>query len=643
MPVYKIKDPNGKVHRIKGPEGATMEQLVGVVKSQIGGEGMVPTVPTVPGAPKFVPEAKAKPTAPRDVDLTARAMEPWQALAAEGLAEFEQPGVVNKFIGAGKGFVGGVGQMVAGGAAALAEALPDEVVTLGGAIPYSPDTARRRLLTDLYLMGEAQAPKIPVGGAVVAATPRNAMRGTQAPGALLPEATEVSAIQGLSAAETPAATIRQMTAAGLREPVPLTRGQITQSPTQLEFEKTIAKRFPETTGRPLIEQKEAAFEAIVRNFDKYIDATGAEKADMELVRPVGRAVDKALVKEAKKAKFEVDKAYTAARNSPEANAQVPYTDVLALIERYPPTTRGQLASVLNAVDEELKRLDPTGTGKIRLGQMEEVREYINKLIQPGTPNAKIGKEIKDVLDGVMSKSGGEKFRAARDLRQRYSRYFENASYVSDLLGTKAGSKDRVVALDDIFKHSILDGSLEDTRAIGVVLKKGGPEAQQAWKELQGLTLAKMRDEADALFQLARKGQSTEGPFRSYQTRVRELDRSGKLEYLFGTKGAQELRDTISTVETVLSRAPTGARFEMKDIDVPLKEDGFIRRLFDKIGGITPFVGPGIREAAKTRKELRKIAREEEITRRETRQLEREVERAVTPNAMTPTSVNRMAR
>lgn len=641
MPVYKIKGPDGKVHRIKGPEGATMEQLVGVLKSQIGGKGMVATVPTVEGAPKFVPEAQAKATGRRDVDLVARAMAPSEALSSEGYAEMAQPGILPKITGAGKVALGFGGEAISGAAATAIEAMPNWMVTLGGASPYAPDTARRRLLSDLYLMGEAQTPKIPVGAAAVSS--RNAMRGAPARGVPIPEAAEVSAIKGLSAAETPAATTRQMTAAGLREPVPLTRGQITQSPTQLEFEKTVAKKFPETVGRPLVEQKEKAGEAVFRNFDKYIDATGAEKADMELVRPVGRAVDKALVEEAKKAKLEVDRAYTAARNSDEAKAEVPYTDVTALIERYPPTTRRQLAGILDAVDAELKRLDPVGTGAIRLNQMEELREYINKLIQPGTPNAKIGKEIKDVIDSVSAQAGGEKFRAARNLRQRYARYFENASYVSDLLGTKTGSKDRVVALEDVFKHSILDGSLEDTRAIGVVLKKGGAEAQQAWKELQGLTLAKMRDEADQLFQVARKGQSVEGPLRSFQTRVRELDRSGKLEYLFGPKGAQEIRDTISTVETVLARAPTGARYEMNKIDVPLKEERLIRRLFTKIGGAVPYLGSGIKQAAKTRAELREAARKEEIARRETQMLEREVERAVTPNKMTPSSVNRMAR
>lgn len=641
MPVYKIKDPSGKVHRIKGPEGATMEQLVGVLKSQIGGEGMVATVPTVPGAPKFISAAQGKATAPRDVDLVSNAMEPWQALAAQGLSEFEQPGILNKFIGAGKGVIGGIGQAVTGGAAATVEALPDEVVTLGGAIPYAPDTARRRLLTDLYLMGEAQAPKIPVGGAV--AVSRNAMRGAPMPAAPVIDAAEISALKGVSAAETPEAILRQTTAAGLREPVPLTRGQITRSPTQLEFEKTMAKQFPETTGRPLVEQREKAGEAIIRNFDQYIDATGAQKADMELVRPVGRAVDKALVEEAKKAKFAVDQAYEKARNSPEAKTLVPYQNVLDIIEEYDPVTRSELAPILNAVEASLKKLDPNNTGQIFLGDLQRVRERITELAQPGTTNYAFGKKIKKELDDIESNLGGDVFRSARELRAREAKYFENASYVSNLLAKKPGTKDRKVALDDVFKHSILDGSLEDTRAIGVVLKKGGDEAKQAWKELQGLTVAKLRDEADHLFQLARKGQSVEAPFRSYQTRVRELDRSGKLEYLFGKKGAQELLDTVDTIGTVFARAPTGARFEMRDINVPEMKEGLIRRLFDKIGPYSPLFGSRFKQGAETRAKLREAAREKEIARQETQMLEQEVRRAVTPNSLAPSNVNRMSR
>jgi hypothetical protein len=125
--------------------------------------------------------------------------------------------------------------------------------------------------------------------------------------------------------------------------------------------------------------------------------------------------------------------------------------------------------------------------------------------------------------------------------------------------------------------------------------------------------------------------------------MRELDQSGKLEYLFGPKGAQEIRDTISTVETVLARAPTGARYEMNEINLPAMEEGLVRRLFTKVGGVVPFFGQGIKQAAKTRAELREIARKEEIARRETQMLDREVQRAVNPNSMSPSNVNRMAR
>jgi hypothetical protein len=153
----------------------------------------------------------------------------------------------------------------------------------------------------------------------------------------------------------------------------------------------------------------------------------------------------------------------------------------------------------------------------------------------------------------------------------------------------------------------------------------------------------MRDEADDLFQKVRRGQSADAPLRSFQTRMRELDRSGKLEYLFGPKGAQEIRDTISTVETVLSRAPTGARFEMRDVNVPEMKESAVRQLFTKLGSITPFFRASVKEAAKERETLRKAAREKEIARRETQMLEREVQRAVTPNSMAPSNVNRMAR
>ena len=34
MPVYKVQGPDGRIHKIDGPEGATLEQLVAVIQEQ---------------------------------------------------------------------------------------------------------------------------------------------------------------------------------------------------------------------------------------------------------------------------------------------------------------------------------------------------------------------------------------------------------------------------------------------------------------------------------------------------------------------------------------------------------------------------------------------------------------------------------
>jgi hypothetical protein len=82
---------------------------------------------------------------------------------------------------------------------------------------------------------------------------------------------------------------------------------------------------------------------------------------------------------------------------------------------------------------------------------------------------------------------------------------------------------------------------------------------------------------------------------------------------------------------------------MRDVNVPEMKEGMVRRLFDKIGPYTPIFGSRIKQGAETRAKLREAARDKEIARQETQMLEQEVRRAVTPNSLTPSNVNRMSR
>jgi transcription elongation factor GreA-like protein len=101
--------------------------------------------------------------------------------------------------------------------------------------------------------------------------------------------------------------------------------------------------------------------------------------------------------------------------------------------------------------------------------------------------------MKNIITQIGEGAGGELYQAARQARAQLAKEFEDVYRVDKLLGTKAGYADRQVALDDVFKYVVLDGSLEEMRTVTKLLKKGGKEGQQAYKELTAFTLQQMKD------------------------------------------------------------------------------------------------------------------------------------------------------
>jgi len=162
-----------------------------------------------------------------------------------------------------------------------------------------------------------------------------------------------------------------------------------------------------------------------------------------------------------------------------------------------------------------------------------------------------GKQIKYQIDATTVGKGGDLYQQARKLRENYAREFENVGFVDKLLSKKAGTSDRAVALEDVFDHSIMKGSLDDVRSIGRTLKKAGPEGEQAWRELQGQTIEQMKAAVTKNIQRDEAGNPIVSP-RQLDSFVKNLDADGKLDYLFGKKGAQEIRDLRDTAITVYS-------------------------------------------------------------------------------------------
>lgn len=357
---------------------------------------------------------------------------------------------------------------------------------------------------------------------------------------------------GVGAAEVPEATTRYQTAQQLRVPIPLSKGEATKDFATQAFEAETAKNFPETVGKPLIEAKAAKNDAILQNFDAYVDATGKEKYGLEAT---GRVVDEALVNSAKKAKAEIKNAYDLAREAGETSELVDVSKVQGYLN-------GLEAEAINApiITSAKMKLDALAKeGKVSINELEEVRKMVGRLSSSTPTNQLYGKEINKLIDSTTENVGGDLYKNARKLRADYARTFENAGYVDKLLSKKPGTTDRAVALEDVFAHSILKGSKQDVQNIGLVLKKAGPDGQKAWKELQGQTIQYIKDEVTKNSKNDIKGNPVVSPAK-FKAIVRELDQDGKLDYIFGKKGAQEVRDLLETTLNINTTVDGAANY-----------------------------------------------------------------------------------
>jgi hypothetical protein len=259
-------------------------------------------------------------------------------------------------------------------------------------------------------------------------------------------------LSGVGAAEVPEVSQRMQLAQNLRVPVQLSKGQATRELGQQAFEAETPKSFPEI-GKPLVQAQAQRNEGILQNFDAFVDATGKETYGL---RETGKVVDKALVNQVNKVKEKINEAYELARVSGETQEPVPYAPLRAYIEQQTPTVRSKLAPILDAVDEQLKVNDPRGTGQISINQLEDIYQFINKNYDPADAVANTHvRQMKNLINTVTEGKGGENYQAARALRTKFGREFENIGAIDKLLRTKKGTEDRAVAFEDVFKRYLL--------------------------------------------------------------------------------------------------------------------------------------------------------------------------------------------
>jgi len=361
--------------------------------------------------------------------------------------------------------------------------------------------------------------------------------------AALPSRQPAAVMPGMGAAETAAATLRQERAQ--RFGIPLTKGEQVPELGLQQFESDIVKQKPEMAA-PIIELKKAQSKAIVDQFEKLAGETGAEYADPTAYRKVGSIVDSAIVKEFDAKKAKVDQAYQAARDSGETKQVVDTTK----LDQYLTFVQPEAIAVpeINSIKAKLETLKAAKNGQVTIDDLENLYKVAGQLGKKGDPSGVFMGDIKKVINEVTEGTGGDLYRAARAQRNQLGKQFEDTYRVAKLLGEKGGYADRAVALDDVFKHVVLDGSLEEMRTVTKLLKKGGSEGQQAYAELQGQTVQYLKDQLT-------KNASGQLSFAKLKTALEGLDREGKLDYMFGKTGRDTLVDLKQTVQDALVKDP----------------------------------------------------------------------------------------
>jgi len=406
-------------------------------------------------------------------------------------------------------------------------------------------------------------------------------------------------MSGVGAAEVPEAVQRQQLAQQLRVPITLSKGEATRDLGQQQFEAEIMKTYPEDVGKPLIQAKELKNTQIGQNLDAYVDATGAKVANEFYLRPTGEAVDTALRETATNARKAYKNAYDIARASDEGQQLVDVTPVIKQLGDM--EAEALNAPVINSAKMKLEKLAPDG--QITLNNLEEVRKMVGDLSGDTPTQMKFGGDIKKMIDASAENAGGDLYKEARRLRANFANQFENIGLIDDLLKTKPKSNDRVVALEKVFDRSVMQSDLDSLKALGQTLKKT-EKGQQAWKELQGQTIENLRSAITKNIETDSLGQRTFNP-KQFDVIVKNLDKSGKLDYMFGKSGAQEIRNLRDTVIAINSPVKG-----LNTSNTASAMDKVLNNLVKKTVGKIP-LGGAIFEAGAEALEKKKIAKKVE--------------------------------
>lgn len=361
------------------------------------------------------------------------------------------------------------------------------------------------------------------------------------------------------------------------------KSQITRDPADVRFARETAK--DPVLGKQFQERYAAQNEVLQKNLDFFAEKTGSEKLGLPPA-DFGKSLAELVSANKKQRKDEVSLAYQAARDAGETAELVDIKPLQQWVLQNRSSAKN--APVIDTINSEIKRLSKDG--KISLNDIEEIRKTINDVYNLSPTNATFGGRAIKVIDNVTEGKGGDLYKQARSLSKAYKTEFQDTPALSKITAMKGKTTQRQVAIEDLVDTVMLKGTGEDVRQLFDSLNRMGPEGQAMMNDLRGYVAEAIKNQATKGTQLDINGKRYLDT-KALDTIITNLDKSKKLEFLFGKKGAEQYRtlnegvkdlqtiprDTTNpsgtSAQLIASLAEMGGQYAMTGIPLPVLTGG----------------------------------------------------------------------
>lgn len=426
------------------------------------------------------------------------------------------------------------------------EAGQRQVAALGEAASMLPPTVAGFSPAQLAGAGQAARASMQVTPTAVRETAQVARQALPSRGA--------QSSRSIGAAEVPAEIVQLQKFQDLPTPVPVTMSDIATGDERFKW-KQIENEYAKDAEngaelRDIAARKNAA---IQQNFEDFIDMTGTTVPEGQYQYITGEKVRGALQEGKREGKVRVTAAYQRAREAGELEQPIPQERV-DVISNFINDSRAERANapVLSSFVDEVVNVRGLGTGSIEdgtfrisnltLDQAETLRQRLRKLQNDAnSADVAAASQIRTLIDQAQEGLGGNFFKSARKVAKQEFDKYENNTIIKSILSNKGKSNDPKVAAEQIVQKAVFGGSVDDLDNFRLTLMKSGAKGMEAWRDVQAATLRTIRDEA-------LRGKSTvdtaglvKAQAGTINKLVDNLDKNGKLNKLFGKKGADQLR------------------------------------------------------------------------------------------------------